>query len=566
MSGTVELDADRRHLQIRFQYREDLVAEVKALPQRRWDPAGKVWRVPIAHAEAVYDRFARHLFSFAPEVMSLVAGTLGTAPAPATAAHTATGPVPAPVQPAAPDDAPAALTVADLNLQVRSALRDRFPTPVWVVGEILDFDKTEGRRARFFKLVDKREGEARPRATVDAALFENTMRRLLPALAAAPEPLSLRDGIEIRALVRVDLYPEQGQFRVVVEDVDASFTLGRLALDRERILRALREAGLDRLNRDRPLPPLPLRIGVLTSPDSDGWNDFLRHLQESGFGFQVTLVPIRVQGAGLKRGLLAGLDWFAARADQHDLLCIIRGGGSRTDLAWFDDLDLATAVARHPLKLLVGIGHQRDRSVLDEIAHSEKTPTAVAARLVLCLQGATDGLREQAARLGRCARDALREAGDLLRDRAARVDGATRNRLVGARERLAQAAERLLRESRRALRHARTALTANAASLGRLATTAVQRERAALDARGHLLRRGAALAVERAGAALRGRADRLRLLDPRAVLQRGFALIRRDRRVITDAGQLAAGQPIQVQLRDGTVDARTQSISLDAKP
>ena len=90
----------------------------------------------------------------------------------------------------------------------------------------------------------------------------------------------------------------------------------------------------------------------------------------------MTLFPVKVQGVELKPTLLTGLSWFAAREHEYDVLCIVRGGGSRSDLAWFDDRDVALAVARHPLKIVVGIGHQRDQSVLDAIAHSEKTPTA----------------------------------------------------------------------------------------------------------------------------------------------------------------------------------------------
>jgi exodeoxyribonuclease VII large subunit len=373
MTGTVELDREGAHLLIRFPYREDLVAEVKNVPGRRWDSRQKTWRVPTAQVELVYATFSRHLFEFAPEVSSLLAGTLGGAPrAPA---------VTVPVAATATADA---ISVSTLNERVRGILRGGFEGSFWLVGEIVDLDKQGGRQHRFFSLVEKAPGEARPRARVEAALFEGTARTLLPRLAAGGTEFTLRDGIEIRALVHVDLYVPTGRFQVVVDDIDPTFTLGKLALSREAVLLELQKLQLAERNRSLPLPTPARRIGVLASPDSDGWNDFLRQLQESGIGFDLTLVPVRVQGAELRPSMLAALAWLAERAADFDAVCILRGGGSRTDLAGFDDRDVALAVARHPLKILIGIGHQRDLSVLDAIAHSEKTPTAVAAFLVRC--------------------------------------------------------------------------------------------------------------------------------------------------------------------------------------
>ncbi len=550
MTGTVELAPDRQNLLVRFPYRPDLVDEVKSLARRRWDKGNKTWIVPVELAEQIYQKFARHLFEFAPEVMSLVAGTLGTA-AP-VAEDDEAGPRTPPVE---------ALSLSGLNARVRDTLRQAFPQGLWVTGEMLDFDKGEGRRMRFFRLVEKHEGEPKPRASVEAVLFADTAEALLRRLAAAPEPLVLRDGIEIRALVRVDLYPDTGQYRLIVDDIDPTFTLGKLALDRERILRELRRRGLDQRNLRLPLPVPALRIGVLTSESSDGWNDFRRHLEESAIGFQLTLLPIAVQGQGLKRDLLAGLRWFAGRAADFDVLCVVRGGGSRTDLAWFDDLDVAVAVAQHPLKILVGIGHQRDRSVLDEIAHSEKTPTAVATFLVECVGDARQQLDTDARRLRDGADGVLAAARTRLRDDAWRLRTATGLRLTAARGRLENGAARLLRETRGALLHGRRLLVRCTEGLGRHALLHLQRERAGLQSSRVQLARSAGLVLERARATLDRRADRVRLLDPRAVLRRGFALLRDpEGRLITGIAGLRPDQDLTLVLRDGTAGARTTAI------
>ncbi|MBL8756061.1 MAG: exodeoxyribonuclease VII large subunit [Planctomycetes bacterium] len=549
MTGTVELDADGAHLLIRFPYREDLVAAVKELPGRRWDPKQKVWRVPATHAEQVFTVLSRHLFEFAPEIPSLLAGTLQAKPVerprPRAAAGTAPRPEPMPLASAAPGLAPSgtddkpALAVSALNALVRDGLRQLFPEAFWVVGEIVDFDKSAGRQHRFFQLVEKARGEARPLAAVEVALFASAAERLLPALERHEPPLVLRDGLEVRVLVRIDLWAATGRYQIVVQDVDPSFTLGKLALTREQILRELAQKGLAQRNRQLGFPLPARRIGVLTSPDADGWNDFLRHVQEAQVGLDVTLYPIRVQGRDLKPMLLAGLRWFAARADEFDVVCIVRGGGSRTDLAWFDDRDVALAVAQHPLKIVVGIGHQRDQSVLDAIAHSEKTPTAVAELLVRGVQEARAEVVDRARRLQAAIADLMLRERNALATLARGVHRASTARLADSRRGLTLAGTSIAAAARSCLQRAGERLRQHATALTHRTERLFDRHRAQLDQQ----------------------ATRSRLLDPTRVLARGFTIVRDAAgKVLPGIARLAKDQRIRVQWRDGHADAHVDHI------
>ncbi|MBL8750628.1 MAG: exodeoxyribonuclease VII large subunit [Planctomycetes bacterium] len=548
MTGSVELDPDGTNLLIRFPYREDLVALVKDLPGRRWDPKGKTWRVPATHVEKVFSVFSRHLFEFAPEISSLLAGTLRAEPPPSPKdgreRSQRTLPLPTPDGDAiTTSPGPVeALSISALNRRVRDGMRQLFPDSFWVVGEIVDFDKTAGRQHRFFQLVEKLRGEARATAAVEVALFAGTAERVLPRLLASEPSLTLRDGIEVRVLVKVDLYIASGRYQVVVEDIDPSFTLGKLALTREQILRDLTQKGLADRNRSLGFPVPTLRIGVLASPDSDGWNDFLRHLEESRTGLAVTLLPIKVQGVEMKPSLLRGLEWFAQRAADHDVLCILRGGGSRTDLAWFDDRDVAHAVAKHPLKIVVGIGHQRDQTVLDAIAHSEKTPTAVAELLVRGVEDAREDVDARGARLRSAASERVHDHRDEL-DRLTRsLQRAITFRLVRHRGALAAAGREIEARARLFLQRQRFLLE-NAMSRGRDAA------RRSLD--------GAAATLDQ-------RTTRLRLLDPRRVLGRGYALVRSaDGRVLPSASRVAAGTAVQIQFRDGRASGRIDDVQQD---
>jgi exodeoxyribonuclease VII large subunit len=539
MSGSVEFDAEQAQLVIRFPYREDLVAAVKELPERRWDPRQKVWRVPAAHIEQVHGLLSRHLFAFAPECMSLLAGTLLPSGPAAGPTRTKGRQLPLPdgegTAPVALDGGPPSLRISQLNTLVRDGLRRQFPEALWITGEILDFDKSAGRPHRFFQLVEKASAEAAPAAKVEVALFGTAFAAIQARLGQGDGALVLRDGLEVRLQVRLDFYVASGRFQVLVQDIDPSFTLGKMALSREQILRELREHGLLDRNRQLGFPVPALRIGLLTSPDADGCHDFLRQLQESAVGFAVTLLPIKVQGPELKQSLLAGLAWFAANAAQFDVLCIVRGGGSRSDLAWFDDRELAFAVARHPLKILVGIGHQRDQSVLDLIAHSAKTPTAVAALLVEIAEGARQELALQAERLVT----------------------AVQRRLAAEAEHLQRLARRSVAAVQQRLHREALVLRGTASELVAAVRLRLQREAAQLRAAAVRGAHAAERSLDRARARLEQATARHRLLDPARVLGRGYTLVRDAHgRVLPALERMPADATIEVQFRDGRATAR----------
>ncbi|MBK8975974.1 MAG: exodeoxyribonuclease VII large subunit [Planctomycetes bacterium] len=564
MTGTIELDRDGRHLVIRFPYDQFLVDEVKALPDRRWDKNQKCWRVPAKHAELTIEAFMKHGFTVSSDVFSVLAGTTAIAAKPpkvdqAPPEDPARAGTAEPVA-GADRGGDAALSVSQLNERVRQALRDAFPGTVQVIGEVVEYDKNQDRRHVFFSLAEKAALGDKVAATVVVAMFERTKERVLARLSR--HGLTLQDGIEILVEARVDLYPATGRYQLILEDVRPEFTLGKLALSREQILLKLGELGLLTRNRELPLPRPALRIGVLTSPDSDAWNDFLRELQSSGIGFDVALHPVRVQGEQLRPTMLAGLAWFAARAADFDVLCIVRGGGSRTDLAWFDDLEVATAVARHPVKILCGIGHERDRSVLDEITTSLKTPTAAAAALVDAWLECREDLRHAAIRLREAARGQIELARERLTGSAHRVARGVQARIVAEAQLLGAAGPRAARAVRALLRQREQELA-----------VAVRRTRLAVETRTRdaertlvrateLLAARSRLRLERAHAQLERAETRQRLLDPRRVLERGYALLRdpASGRIVPGARGLRSGAKLRVQTRDADADVTVDAV------
>ncbi len=538
MTGTIELDRDGRTLLIRFPYREDLVDEVRNLPGRRWDKGGKVWKVPAENAEVVLSTFMRYGFDVAPEVTGILAGTTEIA----AKSEKDSADKKAKSKKSEKEGEPGSpWGVEELNTRVRDALLGAFPARVQIIGEVFDFDKNKDRKHIFFTLIEK-SGAEQIAAKVDVALFERTAAKVLPELAK--KDLTLQDGIEILIEARIDFYPRSGRFQLIIEDIKPEFTLGKLALSREQILEELKKKGLDQRNALLPTPMPALRIGVLTSPDSDGWNDFRKELEGAGIGFQIGLYPIRVQGEELRPTLLAGLKWFAKQRDKYDLLCILRGGGSRTDLAWFDDRDVALAVAQHPMKILCGIGHQRDQSVLDCIAHSEKTPTALAAYLVDQILAAQQELLDRSRRLREAGRISLTNARRDLTAQAANLLRLLQGRLAGEGQRLRESGARLQRGSLGLCKLRRTELLTVGRRCSSAAKTLLQREQVRMQTR----------------------EARQRLLDPTRVLDRGYALVRDEKnRILTGISSIRSKQELSIELRDGRVAATAGKIQAKKK-
>ena len=189
----------------------------------------------------------------------------------------------------------------------------------------------------------------------------------------------LRAGLNVLAEVEVTFHELYG-YSLRVVNIDPTYTLGDLAAQRQAIIRQLEADGVINLNKEIPLPRLIRRVAVISSATAAGYGDFCRQLEQSGYGFELQLFPAVMQGDGVEQSVIAALDRIAAEPGRWDVAVIIRGGGSSLDLHGFDTYLLAANVAQFPLPVLSGIGHERDDTLVDLVAHTRlKTPTAVAA-------------------------------------------------------------------------------------------------------------------------------------------------------------------------------------------
>lgn len=443
-------------------------------------------------------------------------------------------------------------SVSELCTEIHDFLAEAFPS-VWVAGEIQRL-RLSRRGHLYFELVEKGEGDAIV-GKLDAVVWRTDYQRIARLLGGSGQELA--EGLQIRSRGKVDFYGAGGRLQLVVREVDPVFTLGLLAARRRETLAALAAAGLLERNRQLALPDLPLSIALITSHGSAAYHDFLSTLGESGYGFRVLLLHAAVQGRTAEREVASALG--ALRGLAVDCAVLIRGGGSRTDLAVFDSRVIAEAVALAPLPVITGLGHEIDESIADLVAHTAlKTPTKAAEFLVERVARRELDLAELRRALRREALEPLRRGREAL-GRAERGVALARLRLAAVGARLGEAGRTLSRLGRACIRQA--ALSAGEVRR-RLGAAAPRRTSGALREHRRLAERIAAEGrgrVREMEATLRGLSRLAAQLGPEQTLERGYSITRDSAGVLVrTADQVPPGERIVTRLSRGELTSRVE--------
>lgn len=277
---------------------------------------------------------------------------------------------------------PAPLSLKDFLTSVKDVLDSAFDGVYWVRAEISELRENANGNC-YLILVDKGEANRLIEAKVSAVIWQNVYKLMKPYFYSMTGEV-LSPGMKV--LVAVSLaFHEQYGLQLNIRDIDPSFTLGDLARKRLETIAQLKADGVWDMNRQVAYPVPARRIAVISSGTAAGYGDFCDQLTADGnrFGFIPKLFPAVMQGERTVPSVIAALDAVYGQIEDYDVVVIIRGGGATTDMAAFDDYDLACNVANFPLPIITGIGHDRDESVVDMVAAVRcKTPTAVAAFLV----------------------------------------------------------------------------------------------------------------------------------------------------------------------------------------
>ena len=408
-------------------------------------------------------------------------------------------------------------SVGDLCEAIRDTFTAVFPEEIWIEGEISSL-KFHSSGHVYFDLIEP-DNSGNHVDKMSVALWKgrrNSVESVLSRADAGP----LTEGIKIRIRGELSFYAPQGRVQLLMTAIDPHHTLGQLSIDRERVLQSLSKDGLLETNRSLRLSPVPLHVGLVTSDGSAAYNDFVDEISSSRYPFKISLAHSSVQGTDAEASLITAIQALANT--DADVIAVVRGGGARTDLLAFDLENVARAVALAGTPVFSGIGHEIDRSVVDEVAHTAfKTPTACAAALVQTVAAFDQALGHSARRIANLANS--------CHDRAAAL------------------------------------ISSSARSINDRARRTLDVKNGQLNAASNRLRDLSLMAIDRNLERCNRNFDLLQALDPSRTLARGFSITRDEHgKVIRDV--VPSGVPIITETATSFITSTvTDSASRDAK-
>lgn len=399
----------------------------------------------------------------------------------------------------------------ELNEYVRRVIALNFREPVWIKAEASQIKQS--RNNFYIDLVEKKEGKDEIIAQANAVIWARNYFFLKKKIGDLLDSI-LVDGAEILIKVRID-FSERYGLKLLIEDIDPSYTLGQAELRRQEIVDRLKAEGLDTKNAQIQLSPVLQKIAVLSSEKAAGYQDFVTQLETNTYGyhFDITLYPIVVQGNQVERELINALEQIHTDDNSFDCIVIVRGGGSKLDLSWFDTYEIGAAIANAELPVLTGIGHEIDYSVADMVAHTHlKTPTAVADYLI------ENNVLYESQMIDISKKIAVYAMERIYREKRA-LDGITQGIHAICTQRI---------------NYAFHDLEVAEKSLFQLVQNRLDMERRDLSAK--------ELLVE--------------AMNPMGVLKRGFALVYKNGKAITSQKVIKKGENFEVELYDGKIESQ----------
>lgn len=437
--------------------------------------------------------------------------------------------------------------IRDLHRRVGNAISRELRGPVWVRAEISGLSERKGHC--FVTLAEPARDDAEGDASLDVVLWRPVWNRIRRQLDQ--RGLTLREGLTVTFRGELRLRDGAGQLQLRAIDLDTDALVGEMAARRVALRRALAAEGLLDANCRLPLALVPLRLGVVASPHSQGYRDFRDVIDSSGYRFEVLVAPVLVQGVSAPAAIATALELLSGK--DLDVIVVVRGGGARADLDAFDHDLVARAVAAAAVPVWTGLGHTGDRCLADEMAHtSHATPTACAHALVsivAAFEGELSGrVRRLAYLVGRAP--AAAEGGLRARKRMLATCGAAH--LDRHRDRAAGRAMDLRRATTKALTQAAAHLDRSVEQLPRAADLAIERELRALRVANSRAKLGAPRALAGRDTEVGAQRRVLAAYDPVRQLRRGWTLtLDEEGRLVRNAGRLRPGERIITRFVDG---------------
>lgn len=434
---------------------------------------------------------------------------------------------------------PNTITLQEFNNRIKRLLADPSVMNCWVVAETTDVRINQH---CYLQLLEKNPKTGATVAKIKAIIWGNQFR-FLNVRFKQVTGRDIGNDMKIMVCLSVNYSPQYG-LTVVINDINPEFTLGDMERQRQEILNRLTQEGIIGQNKTVPVPPVLQRIAIVSAAGAAGYGDFMKQLTDNKYGvcFYPCLFQATMQGVKTVPTVLAALDKVEQNQHLFDCVVIIRGGGGTEELNSFDNYDLARRVATFPLPVIVGIGHERDITVLDYVAGIRvKTPTAAAEHIILQAANALAHIGDLSNQVVSIARDYIARAKEQLSYYAGNVPIMTQRIIETNTLRLQNFIQNIPLHVQRRIEGENAQLARHKDAIKNAVAQVKMKETMRLEALG----------------------DKIELLSPRKVMARGYTLTTCEGKIMTDAAQLEAGKLVTIHFRDGKVVAGTQSVIKD---
>lgn len=425
-------------------------------------------------------------------------------------------------------------SLSELTGEIHDVLKEAFPDTYWVRAETSDVHINSASGHCYLEFIEKDTQSNQIIAKARGTIWAKTFRMLKPYFEMETGQ-HFTSGLKVLVRVSIDFHEVYG-FNLNVVDIDPSYTLGDLVRKRQEIIRQLQEEGVFTLNKELSLPALPQRIAVITSPTAAGYEDFINQLfyNKAGYPFYVKLFPALMQGEKTEESIIAALERIDSHRELFDAVVIIRGGGATSDLNSFDSYLLAANCAQFPLPIITGIGHERDDTIIDLVAHTRlKTPTAVAAFLINCMDQAAEQLNLLQQALCTDTLSILQEKKQTLQRIGTLLPATVNNRIE----------------------RNRSALNLLASKLPTITSGLLERNKNQLELMHQRIHTAISSRLLKESRFIELQEQFIRMASPDYILKRGYSLTLRDGKILKSAKAVKSGDHLTTRFSDGEIES-----------
>lgn len=456
------------------------------------------------------------------------------------------------------------LSLFELNGIVKNALKGCFPDRYWVRAELSDVKENYSSGHCYIEFVEKENRKGNIIAKARGNIWAMTWKLLKPYFEEQTRQ-KFTAGIKVLVEVTVEFHELYG-YSLTVTDIDPSYTMGDMARHRAEILKQLEEEGVKDMNKELELSDVPNRIAVISSATAAGFGDFMNQLGHNmrGYRFETHLFPAVMQGSQTEESIIAALDKIYRYQHLFDAVVLIRGGGATSDLNSFDSYLLALNCAQFPLPIITGIGHERDETVLDSIAHTRvKTPTAAAEFLIGKMDEAYERVLLFQDAIDRSVRELVENEKQRLNTLTDAIPYLVRERMVEENARTAMVQSRIVSLINLRLSEERNALQRLSARIPHLARNMVHAEETRLEILKERILTAVPVRIAQAKQKLENLEQVVELVSPDNILRKGYSLTLVNGKVIRSSRELKRGDRMTTLLQDGNAESIVTDLKYD---